>query len=48
MTNNYYTQPPPAYEEEARQPLFGEHDDNDLYKETLNECSVEVRLRKLI
>ncbi|KAI9307052.1 inhibitor of apoptosis-promoting Bax1-domain-containing protein [Cunninghamella echinulata] len=46
-TNKYYTQQPPPYEEEARQPLFGDHDDDnsDLYKETLNECSVEVRLQ---
>ncbi|CAO3622390.1 unnamed protein product [Cunninghamella blakesleeana] len=44
MTNNYYTQPPPAYEE-ARQPLIGDDSDNEFDKEYLNECTVEVRLQ---
>ncbi|KAI9497357.1 inhibitor of apoptosis-promoting Bax1-domain-containing protein [Zychaea mexicana] len=42
-----YSAPPPAYEEEARQPLFdgGHADDDDMYKETIANSPVEVRMQ---
>lgn len=43
----HYPAPPPAYEEEARQPLFGNaSDEDDMYKETVANSPVEVRMRK--
>ncbi|KAI9319854.1 inhibitor of apoptosis-promoting Bax1-domain-containing protein [Dichotomocladium elegans] len=44
----HYPAPPPAYEEEARQPLFGHHgveDDDDIYKEYVSNSPIEVRLQ---
>ncbi|KAG1446050.1 hypothetical protein G6F56_009702 [Rhizopus delemar] len=38
-----YSQPPPAYDEEASQPLMGPGD--DMYKETVANSSVEIRLQ---
>lgn len=43
-----YTVPPPNYDEEANQPLFGSNNDDDMYKETVANSSKEVRLRKYI
>lgn len=43
-----YTQAPPAYDEEANQPLFGSNNDEDMFKETLANSSKEIRLRKFI
>lgn len=40
-----YSQPPPAYDEEASQPLMGPGD--DMYKETVANSSVEIRLRNV-
>lgn len=42
-----YPAPPPAYEEEARQPLFGNAgNEDDMYKETVANSPIEVRMRK--
>ncbi|CAO3679163.1 unnamed protein product [Rhizopus microsporus] len=41
-----YTQPPPGYDEEAHQPLMGSVD--DMYKETVANSSLEIRLRMVI
>ncbi|CDH54107.1 glutamate binding protein [Lichtheimia corymbifera JMRC:FSU:9682] len=42
----HYPAPPPAYEEEARQPLFGNaSDEDDMYKETVANSPVEVRMQ---
>lgn len=39
--------PPPAYDEEANQPLFGSNNaGDDMYKEVLANSSKEMRLRK--
>ncbi|KAG2226511.1 hypothetical protein INT45_014255 [Circinella minor] len=45
-----YPAPPPGYEEEVRRPLFnGNHDDyddnDDLYKETISNSPIEVRMQ---
>ncbi|KAG2203923.1 hypothetical protein INT47_007506 [Mucor saturninus] len=40
-----YTVPPPNYDEEANQPLFGSNNDDDMYKETVANSSKEVRLQ---
>jgi len=42
-----YTAPPPRYDEESAQPLMGEHQDDDMFKEMVVNSSKEVRLRKL-
>jgi hypothetical protein len=39
-----YPHPPPAYDEEASQPLMGPGE--DMYKETVSNSSLEIRLRK--
>lgn len=43
-----YTAPPPRYDEESAQPLMGEHQDDDMFKEMVVNSSKEVRLRKFI
>ncbi|KAI8885843.1 UPF0005-domain-containing protein [Backusella circina FSU 941] len=43
-TNQPYTAPPPRYDEEAGQPLLGEENDDDMFKETVANSSKEVRL----
>ncbi|ORX58835.1 UPF0005-domain-containing protein [Hesseltinella vesiculosa] len=40
-----YSAPPPAYEEESRQPLFGGEHDDDMFKETVINSSMEVRMQ---
>ncbi|CEP12007.1 hypothetical protein [Parasitella parasitica] len=39
-----YTAPPPRYDEEAAQPLMGQHEDDDMFKEMVANSSKEVRL----
>ncbi|KAG0166054.1 hypothetical protein DFQ30_007654 [Apophysomyces sp. BC1015] len=41
----HYAAPPPAYEEEARQPLFGSEQDDDMFKETVANSPVEIRMQ---
>lgn len=43
-----YPAPPPAYEEEARQPLFGGDDGDDLYKESVANSPLEVRMGTIV
>ncbi|CAO3640607.1 unnamed protein product [Mucor fragilis] len=40
-----YTAPPPRYDEESAQPLMGEHQDDDMFKEMVVNSSKEVRLQ---
>lgn len=42
-----YTAPPPAYDSEAQEPLMGQTGD-DMFKETVANSSMEIRMRKLI
>ncbi|KAI8063833.1 inhibitor of apoptosis-promoting Bax1-domain-containing protein [Gongronella butleri] len=46
-TYQQYPAPPPAYESESRQPLFGgeEHEEDDMFKETVINSSMEIRLQ---
>ncbi|KAI8394031.1 inhibitor of apoptosis-promoting Bax1-domain-containing protein [Radiomyces spectabilis] len=39
----YYTNPPPAYEEEARQPLFGGDEPDDMYK--VGNAPFDIRMQ---
>lgn len=44
-----YPVPPPAYEEDAHQPLFGDHEaGDDMYKETIANSPMEIRMRMLL
>lgn len=43
-----YTAPPPRYDEESAQPLMGQHEDDDMFKEMVANSSKEVRLRKFM
>lgn len=40
-----YTAPPPAYDEEAQEPLLNNAQD-DVFKETVANSSIEIRMRK--
>ncbi|KAL9541136.1 hypothetical protein MBANPS3_009292 [Mucor bainieri] len=40
-----YTAPPPRYDEESAQPLMGQHEDDDMFKEMVVNSSKEVRLQ---
>ncbi|ORY93344.1 inhibitor of apoptosis-promoting Bax1-domain-containing protein [Syncephalastrum racemosum] len=41
-----YPVPPPAYEEDAHQPFFGDHEaGDDMYKETIANSPMEIRMQ---
>lgn len=40
-----YTAPPPAYDEEASEPFLN-HAQDDMFKETVANSSIEIRMRK--
>ncbi|KAF7721051.1 hypothetical protein EC973_005516 [Apophysomyces ossiformis] len=40
-----YPAPPPVYEEEAREPLFGSQHDDDMFKETVANSPLEIRMQ---